>query len=267
MITLGRTPAGRDVTLDLWAGHCLLTGRTRSGKSVLAYSILAQLRHEPPVKVVGIDPTGILFNALGEGLGGSHLRVLTLADPERVREVMSEIVAEMDRRIARLLALGRDKFGPEDATTGTPLMLVVMEEYPGLLGALQSIDQASGAKPADRLEPMVRAAVQRIGLEGLKSCVSLVLLSQRADSVLLGSVLRSSLTSRITFALSERDGYAMVMPEISPEQVEAGRKFRPGEAYADIAGVEQITRFQADFIDYRGLTAAFAACDDSNRGG
>lgn len=71
MIILGRDIAGRDITLDPYsAAHILLTGNTRSGKSVQLYGMLAQLKGEP-VKVCGIDPSGIVFNALGENLGGS----------------------------------------------------------------------------------------------------------------------------------------------------------------------------------------------------
>lgn len=197
LLTLGRTPGGVDVIIDpTEAAHTLFTGQTRSGKSVQVYGALAQLPRSG-VQVCGIDPTGILFNAIGDQLGGDALRALTLADPERVEHVMRELVAEMDRRIRVLLAQRLDKF--TNFTSDLPLLVVVMEEYPGTLAALQAIDAASGARPVDRLETKVRAAVQRIALEGAKVGVRLWLVAQRADASLLTGVLRSQLTQRFSF--------------------------------------------------------------------
>lgn len=258
-LTLGRSIAGTDITLDPFeTGHALFTGRTRAGKSSLVYAMLAQLKGLP-VQLCGIDPTGILFNAIGGGLGGDSYRVMTLADPDRVRMVMSELLAEMDKRIKDLLAAGRDKLTANDFSPEFPLLLVIFEEYPGTLAALQAIDQASGAKVAERIETKVRAAVQRLALEGAKVGIRLWMISQRADASLLTGVLRSQLTQRFSFA-QDADGLRMLHEGITPEEIALADRFLPGQAFAEIAGQLPLTRFRADFIDYEGLAQIYADC-------
>ena len=124
-VVLGRDTAGCDVRLDVFApNHLLLTGATRSGKSAQLYAILAQCKGLP-VRVCGIDPSGIVFAALGDALGGDGWRVKTTRSPERCITVLHEIVAEMDRRIDDLLASVQDKI--EEYTDEKPLLLVVFE--------------------------------------------------------------------------------------------------------------------------------------------
>ena len=227
----------------------VITGRTRSGKSVLLYNLLYQL-HGLPVQVCGIDPSGIVFNALGEGLGGSGWRVLTLRDPARACDVMHQIVAEMDRRIDLLLSRRIDKFG--SFSPDFPCLWVVLEEYPGTLSALAAIDQANGAKAADRVEVRIRADVQRLALEGAKVGIKLVVVAQRADAQLLSGVLRAQLVRRISFS-QDPDGLRMLHEGITPEQVEAAQRFAAGQAYAEFAGELPLTYFRADLLTYEQL--------------
>lgn len=263
-VILGRTPGGVDVVIDpAEPAHTLFTGQTRSGKSVQIYGALAQIPRAG-VQVCGIDPTGILFNALGNELGGDTLRVLTLADPERVEHVMRELVSEMDYRIRDLLFQRLDKF--TNFTAELPLLVVVMEEYPGTLAALQAIDAASGARPVDRLETKVRAAVQRLALEGAKVGVRLWLVAQRADASLLTGVLRSQLTQRFSFR-QDPDGLRMLHETITTEQIDRAQSFPVGRAYAEIAGDSAPVEYQADYIDYSTLAELFTQQDKSSRAG
>ena len=254
-VILGRSVSGQDLVLDPFAAaHTLLTGRTRSGKSVQLYSMLAQLK-DLPVKVCGIDPSGIVFNALGDDLGGADWRVLTLRDPARAKQVMGEIVEEMDKRIALLLSERLDKFSR--FTSNFPLIVVLLEEYPGTLSALASLDQASGAKVADRAETALRSAVQRLALEGAKVGVRLWLVAQRADTALLTGVLRSQLTQRLTFS-TDADGLRMLHEGITPEEIEQVQTFLPGQALAEFTGSLPRTMYRADLIEYSELAEIYA---------
>lgn len=253
-IILGRAVSGRDITLDLCAPHHLLiTGSTRSGKSAQLYEILAQCKGLP-VQIAGIDPSGIVFAALGDSLGGG-LRVLTLRDAQRCIDVMTEILAEMDNRIDGLLEQRHDKI--DDYTEQTPLMLVVMEEYPGLLAALSAIDTANGSRGKDKAETQIKAAVQRIAMEGAKVGIRLVLLAQRADAVILGGALRAQLTARLTFR-TDADGARMLHESIEPEQIEAMARFSPGVGYIEVAGVQELEQYRADYISYADLVRLFS---------
>ena len=254
LIRLGQTATGQGVFLDPSAPrHTLLTGATRSGKSTQLYGMLAQLKGLP-VKVCGIDPSGITLNALGDALGGNNWRVLTLRDPQKIERVIFEIVEEMDERIDGLLRGRMDKFTRFDSSR--PLLVVVFEEYPGLLAALAALDQASGAKAGNRVELKVRAAVQRLALEGAKVGVRLWMVAQRADASLLTGVLRSQLTQRLSFA-QDADGLRMLHESVTPEQVQEAQRFKPGMGYAEFTGDIELTRYRADFIDYGELLSVF----------
>ena len=256
-LIMGRDVTGRNVVLDPFAAaHTLFTGRTRSGKSVAVYTALAGLKGLP-VQVCGIDPTGILFNALGEHLGGSSLRVSTLADEEKLGLVLDELVAVMDRRIRDLLALKLDKFGPDDFSAARPVLICVFEEYPGTLAATHALDAAAGRKVADRIETKLRAAIQRLALEGAKAGVFVWLVAQRADAQLLTGVLRSQLTQKFSFAQDD-DGLRMLHEGITPEEIEAAQKFLPGQGYVEILGSVPLTQFRADLLDYEGLCRIYA---------
>ena len=254
LVRLGRTATGKDVYLDPYApAHTVLTGATRSGKSVQLYGILAQLIGHP-VQLCGVDPTGVLFNPVGSHLGGDDLRVLTTRDTSRVLTVMSDLLDEMDKRIVSLLSQRLDKFTA--FSSSFPLLLVVFEEYPGLLATLKAIDQASGAKVADRVETKVRAAVQRLALEGAKVGVRLMLVSQRADAEFLTGVLRSQLTQRCSFK-QDADGLHMMHQGIAKEDVERAQNFIPGQAFIEVAG-EPLTQYRADLITYSDYRKRFA---------
>lgn len=249
---LGRTPTGADVELDPFAAaHTLVTGRTRSGKSVQVYGMLAQLRGLP-VQLCGIDPTGILFNAVGQNLGGDTWRVSTLRDPDQAAQVMTSLVAEMDDRITRLLLARLDKFDHCDFSPSFPLLVVLLEEWPGTLAALAAADVASGAKAAERVETCIKAAVQRLALEGAKVGVRLWIVAQRADASLLTGVLRSQLTQRLSFAQDD-DGLRMLHEGITADDIQAAQRFVPGQAFAEMAGTLPRTTYRADFIDYARL--------------
>lgn len=253
LIRLGRTPSGADVMLDPCdPSHFSFSGRTRSGKSIAVFNCLAQLKGLPVV-VAGIDPTGVLLGALGEGLGGSRLRALTLRDPERALAVVDELVEIMDDRIDRLLAERRDKF--EDYSADFPLYIVVFEEYLGLLSALGSIDKATGAKPADRIETKVRAAVQRLALEGAKVGMRLWIIGQRFDASILSGVLRSQLTTKISFA-QDADGLRMLHEGLSSEQIEQASSFIAGQGFVETPTLP-LTMFRGDLMTYQQLVAHF----------
>lgn len=249
-LLLGRDPDGKDVRADLAdAYHWLITGRTRSGKSVAVYTILGQLAGRDDVIVAGVDPSGIVFNALGQQLGGNSWRVQTLREASRCLTVLTDLVEMMDARIDDLLALGLDKF--DDFSFSRPLVLVVFEEYPGMLEALKGHDQASGAKPGERIAGRCQSAIQRLALEGAKVGFRLVVCSQRGDASILTGILRSQLAVKLTFA-QDPDGVAMVHPNLDQSQAWQVAGFEPGQGLVE-APTRPLTMFKGDFLSYTGL--------------
>lgn len=250
-IRLGRKVDGSNLDLNLAdPSHILLSGRTRSGKSVQLYGMLAQLR-DKPVHLAGIDPTGIMFTAVGSALGGNKLRASTLRNPDQALFVVNELVRIMDNRIDRLLAERCDKF--EEFTPDFPLVIALFEEYPSMLAAIEGLDKASAAKPADRLETKIRAGIQRLALEGAKVGIRLWIVAQRADASLLSGIMRNQLSTKISFS-QDRDGLGMVHKGLNPDQIEQGSRFLPGQAFAEIPGTESApVIYRSDLISYEQL--------------
>lgn len=248
-LRLGVDSDGNNVWVDPFMPyHLLLSGRTRSGKSSALYVLLAQLVRDPAVFVVGVDQTGIVFSALRDVPGGD-LRASTGRDPERVKQVMQDLVTEMDSRIDALLNARLDKL--TDFSPDSPLVVVVLEEYAALMQSLAAADRASGVKVADRTATAVESAVLRLAAEGAKVGIRLIISTQHPSSEVLTTAVRSQLVNRISFAQGSI-GLSMVHEDSPDELKAAAPHFRPGEAIAELGGNPPL-RFRADFTDYQGF--------------
>lgn len=266
-IRLGIDAAGQPITMDLFRtpASLLLTGSTRSGKSNMLYVLLKQLVGLP-VRVAGVDPSGIVFNALGHHLGytladeespdSPSLRVSTLRDTKKVVDVLDLLVQEMDRRIDLLLEEGSDKFTMR-AFNSMPLTVIVLEELPGMIAQLSNDDTAQGRRGADRLEPKTKAALQRLAMEGAKVGMVLWVVAQRADASVLSGPFRAQLTRKISFR-QDSDGLKMIHPEITLEQIQQAQRFKPGQGFVEFVGELPLTVFKADHEPYDDFRLIFA---------
>lgn len=245
-IVVGRTETGEDLVLDLGAAwHTALQGQTRSGKSVLTYNILAKLAALPYVAIVGCDPTGILLHPFATA-PLSHLRALGTADMGAHKKVLAGLLVEMDRRIELLRSQDLDKL--EEFTPELPLLVVVLEEFPGIMGAATGDDAVTGAKAGDRLAPFIQVAVGRLVREAAKVGIRVILLAQRMSSQAVDTDARSQFGCRISLRLDNSDAVKMLHSEVTPELLAQWPTFSPGVGVYELPGVRQ--RFRADYIDY-----------------
>lgn len=250
-VRVGRVEDGTNLILDLGASwHIAIQGMSRSGKSVLTYSLLAPLARLTGVAICGVDPTGILLNPW-RNHPHAEWRALGAADMTAAADTLDRIVAEMDRRIAALLNADLDKLDAFD--TATPLLLVVLEEYPGTLSAAEAQD--AGAKPADRVAPRIQRNVRRLVQEGAKVGVRLLLIAQRMDASIVGGAERSNLGTRITMRVDNADAIRMLHPNATPDHVAMVPRMTPGVGLVELPG-EGIRLFKADLLDYAGYVAA-----------
>ncbi|WP_432535290.1 FtsK/SpoIIIE domain-containing protein [Kineococcus arenarius] len=252
-VVLGRGEDGRDIRVDPadpW--HIAAQGATRSGKSALSYTLLGGLAYRADVLVCGVDPSGILLGPWQHGRGGAWIATGT-NDMERAVEALHGVVAEMDRRITRLVTKGRDKFDRFDAAC--PLLLVVLEEYPGTLSAARSQDDAEGRSAGQRITPRIERAVGRLVKEGAKVGIRIVLLAQRMSAKAVDTDDRSNFGLRITLRVDNGDAVGMLHDGPAARgYVEAARQFPAGMGLVEGPG-HPLQRWRADFTEYAAYRA------------
>lgn len=249
---LGRSKDdGSNVLVDVAdAWHTAIQGSTRSGKSVLMYGWLSQLSNRDDVLVCGIDPSRMLLGPWEDRYlaNDKPVRIVTgLTDTDRIKTVMERLVSVMDDRITDLRRAGVDKL--TKFTSETPVLLVVMEEYPGLLSALKNDDSAEGRRNADAIAAKVERAVGRLVKEGAKVGVRVILLAQRMSANAVNTDDRSNFGTRITLRVDNGDAVRMLHDGIDAESAAEVRSWAPGYAYIETPG-DALRIMKADTIDY-----------------
>lgn len=248
IVRIGRDEHGDDLELDLAEPyHWAIQGTTRSGKSNLVYCLLHEVLAFDNVVIAGCDPTGIIFGPM-QALPGSELRAFGAREIRQSETVMVRLVDEMDARIERLLAQGRDKF--EDFDSTSPLVVILMEEYSGLLAAAESLDVADGSRGAQRIAPALARMTQRLVQESAKVGFRVILLTQRAEASALGSALRANLSIRLSLRADNADAVRLLHPDAEPQAVARLLHASPGQGLIDRPG-NKSTQFRADRLDYR----------------
>lgn len=258
---VGADEYGRPLRLDLAdASHLAIQGVTRSGKSVLVYGLLMAAAGSCDAVVAGGDPTGILF-APFRSAPRSEWRVSRLQDMQAYPCMLAALVDEMDTRIDALLSGFRDKLTSFDAMC--PLILVVLEEYPGLIAALREDDAANARKPGERLVPKVERLLGRLVREGAKVGFRVVLMAQRLSTEVLSGDIRGNFATRISMRMDDPVSVRMLHPSASDNLVQANLSMRPGHGVFEQHG--ELVQFTGDYMDYRGYVRSVTACYGSER--
>ncbi|MGL5857878.1 MAG: FtsK/SpoIIIE domain-containing protein [Angustibacter sp.] len=247
-VTVGRAEDGHPVAIDpVAAWHVAVQGATRSGKSALCYGLLGSLAHRPDVLICGVDPSGILLGPHQGGRGAGWIATGT-ADPAAAVAALDGVVAEMDARIEVLHAAGLDALTA--FTAARPVLVVVLEEYPGALAAARAWDEAYGRGPGDRCAPWIERAVGRLVKEGAKVGVRLLVLAQRMSANAVDTDDRSNFGTRITLRVDNADAVRMLHDGVDAAGVRQVRQFAPGLGLIETPG-QPLRRWRADHTTYR----------------
>jgi hypothetical protein len=150
----------------------------------------------------------------------------------------------MDRRIALLRHVGVDVLAIEPTL---PTILVVNEEFAGLLAALEVSDNVR--KPADRLRPKVLAHLGRILREGAKVRVFAFTIIQRPDAAIIGGADRAQYARRITHRLDNGDGVRMLNEGAEHDTIDRLQLAKPGVGLLNEAG-EPLRVFRSAYLTY-----------------
>lgn len=259
-VVIGRYATGVLATWD--PTRCLsyaIQGMTRSGKSSLCYGYLSAVAYRSDVIVCGIDKGGILLSPFTKGRGAPWI-VTTARDGARVVATLDAIVDFSNARVENLLATGKDKLTKFDADT--PVILVVLDEYPGLIKQLKKQDDAQGRAVKDRVAPKVEAAVGIIAAEGAKAGVVLMILSQRMSSTSIDTDTRSNLPIRATFRVDKREAVRMLHDAAETADIDLVLAAPQGRVLYEAPGVpmQLLRAYLTDYETYlprvaRGLAA------------
>ena len=198
---LGVLEDGSDLRVPVveWP-HLVVQGATRAGKSWFAYAVLAQLAGDPRVRVAGVDPSGLLLRPWTMGRHAPWV-CAGLADLGAVEATLGALVDEMDRRLVAMPA-DRDVTAVSDTT---PLVVVALDEYAGLLRAVDAADAKAGKR--------VRGLVSRLLAESAKVAMRIVLLTQRAEAAVIGAAERAQCAGRISFRVDGLDSIKLLHPD------------------------------------------------------
>lgn len=254
-VRLGVDEVGHPV---LWnpqdAAHVAVQGQTRSGKSVLLYGILGGLAGREDCEVAGLDPTGVLLLPWYQA-GNRHIATPSTVPEgmmlyEHFHATITDLVQIMDERIMQLAESGKDKI--DQFSAEAPVMVVCLEEYPGVLRAAAAEDSAEGRKPAERVAGRIEAAVGRLVAEGAKAGIRVLLLGQRLSAKALDTDSRSNFGIRITLRVDSPEAVGMLHAnghEWAPEVA----VFEPGMGLIERPDTGQL-RFRSDLTTYETYT-------------
>ena len=220
------------------AAHLAVQGQNGAGKSAFTYGLLAQVCAAPDVLVAGSDITGLVLGRAWTGTAHHAWQTTGTRDLPAHAAMLDGLVAEMDCRLDTM-PRRQDKIIP---TTTTPLVLVVLEEFPGLLRAAQAKDK----KHAER----ITSAVLRLVSEGRKAAFRVLMLAQRFEANAVGGgYARDQFALRLSFRVP---GESLVMlhgedaRRLGPEHANAA----PGIAYLSAPGRDCV-RLRAPYLgDY-----------------
>lgn len=237
-VRFGDDENGRPVTVELGdAAHLIAQGASGSGKSVFTYGVLGQLADAPDVRVVGSDVTGLTLAPWARRDGPRGWHALGTGDPAAHVTALGRVVAEMDQRIADMPA-GHDSV---PITPGRPLLVVVVEELPGLMRVLSTSSRD--------LEKQARAHLARILGEGRKAGLRAFLIAQRAEANVIGGFERAQASHAVSFRVDTLAALQMLHADTDKITAAEHATAAAGIALLSAPGVP-LLRFRAPHITY-----------------
>ncbi len=198
----------------------------------MAYNVLGRLAGDPRVRVIGCDPSSLLLAPHAER--GESLIALGVGEVSQAVEVLRWAKGESDKRTRWMLTSRIDKV--TSLSPAQPLILVVLEEYAGLLEAAEDEDSSLGRRPGDRLEPHIRRLVRQLVAQSAKSAIRVLMFTQRAEASIVGGASRSNFGVRLSMRVDNPDSVRMLHPSADPGRCEAIMQFAPGVGYLEVPG-------------------------------
>jgi DNA segregation ATPase FtsK/SpoIIIE, S-DNA-T family len=246
-VWLGKDISGTPVWADLARmPHILIAGTTGSGKSGCINTILTSilLRSTPDdVRLILIDPKRIELNYY-ESI--PHLLTPVVSSPKEASAVLTNVVAEMERRYERL-SIVRARNLPEAnrafrarGEDPLPYLLVVIDELADLM----------------MISPQaVEDAIIRLAQKSRAVGIHLVLATQRPSVDVITGMIKANVPSRIAFAVSSQTDSRVILDGSGAESLlgQGDMLFKP-------LGTSRLQRVQGAYVSEEEVALVVEQC-------
>lgn len=246
--------------------HLLVAGATGMGKSVglnaMILSVLFKAKPEE-VRIIMIDPKIVELACYADI---PHLLTPVVTDMNQAASALWWCVNEMERRYSLLAKFGvrniegfneklkksKDKgeplldpsFNPntadEDETApelkALPLIMLVIDEYADMLGALAQEDRAK----AKRVEALIVRLAQKARAAG----IHIIIATQRPSVDVITGLIKSNIPTRIAFKVSSKVDSRTILDQGGAEQL-----LGMGDMLYMTPGISHLIRVHGAFVD------------------
>jgi len=264
---LGKDINGHPIVVDLAKmPHLLVAGATGMGKSVGLNAIILSILYKAKpdqVRLIMIDPKIVELACYADI---PHLLTPVMTNMNEAASALWWCVNEMERRYTLLAKFSvrnieafnekllRAKksgkplldpsFDPKTAKEGEqhpelealPLIVIVIDEYADMLGALAQQDRAKSKR--------VEGLIVRIAQKARASGVHLIVATQRPSVDVITGLIKSNIPSRISFKVSSKTDSRTILDQSGAEQL-----LGMGDMLYMTPGISHLTRIHGAYVE------------------
>lgn len=190
-ITVGMSRSGL-ITADIADfPHLLVAGQTGGGKSVFLHQMLACLVHNPKCRLFVVDLTRVDFAYMQKhAMCGWTIK--------KAHEILSYLVAELDRRLDALTRAGVEKV--QNYPGDMPYMVLMVDEFSHLSPMLYKYEGKASKEMRQECHSMLVDLLCRARKVG----IHVVLSTQRPDADVLPGQMKANIPATVCFQVRNR---------------------------------------------------------------
>jgi len=264
---LGKDINGHPIVVDLAKmPHLLVAGATGMGKSVGLNAIILSILYKAKpdqVRLIMIDPKIVELACYADI---PHLLTPVMTNMNEAASALWWCVNEMERRYTLLAKFSvrnieafnekllRAKksgkplldpsFDPKTAKEGEqhpelealPLIVIVIDEYADMLGALAQQDRAKSKR--------VEGLIVRIAQKARAAGVHLIVATQRPSVDVITGLIKSNIPTRISFKVSSKTDSRTILDQSGAEQL-----LGMGDMLYMTPGISHLTRIHGAYVE------------------
>ncbi|MBM3281219.1 MAG: DNA translocase FtsK [Candidatus Harrisonbacteria bacterium] len=209
-LLIGRDVNGEPIEANIEKmPHCLISGSTGSGKSILVHSFIISLLYKnspETLRLIMIDPKKVELSVYN---GIPHLAAPVVTDNKKSMNVFRWAVAEMDRRYETLMRAGTRDIGSynKSAEEKLPYIVLIVDELADLMAT-------SGRE--------IEAAIVRLAQMARATGIHLVLATQRPSVEVITGLIKANITTRIALQTASQIDSRTILDSAGAEKLLGG---------------------------------------------